>query len=85
MSDKIKIDTKIAAKMDAEWLIEISPTPFIEGKGANMPSFGYPCAVCGSTDTKLRFAESTAEEESVLAWIELQCKSCKSYTKYTRK
>jgi hypothetical protein len=85
MSNKININTTVQSKMEAEWQIEISEAPFINEKGANMPSFGYPCGVCGSQETKLRFAESTTGEESVLAWIELQCKDCRNYTKYTRK
>ncbi len=85
MAKEIKINDTIQTKMGEEWQIEVSAKPFIDEKGANMPSFGYPCGVCASSETKLRFAKSTDEEQSLLEWIELQCKDCKSYTLYTRK
>ncbi len=85
MSKKIKIAPAIQKSMGAEWQIEISETSFFKEKGANIPSFGYPCAICESKETKIRFAQSTEEEESNLQWMELQCKSCKNHTRYTRK
>jgi len=85
MAKQQKIATNIQTQMEAEWRIEVSEKGFSEGKGGNMPGLGYPCAVCESKQTKLRFAESTNEEESSLLWMELQCKDCQSYTLYTRK
>jgi len=85
MAKKDKINPAIQAKMGEDWSIEISEKPFTEGKGANMPALGYPCAVCGSKETKIRFAKSTEEVESRLEWMELQCKDCKKYTLYTSK
>jgi len=85
MAKKQKIATKIDTQMGADWTIEISEKGFTEGKGGNMPALGYPCAVCESKQTKLRFAESSDEEESNLLWMELQCKDCQNYTLYTRK
>lgn len=85
MSKKIEINSLIQTQMGEEWRIEVSEKPFTEGKGANLPAWGYPCAVCGSKDTKLCFAENTDEEKSVLIWMELQCKSCKNYTLYDKK
>jgi|GEM_PF-2157186 len=85
MAKKQKIDKKIQAEMGADWIIEIGEKPFIDGKGGNMPALGYACAACGSKDTKLRFAQSTDEEESTLEWMELQCKNCRSYTLYKKK
>ncbi|MCP4439809.1 MAG: hypothetical protein GY810_12770 [Aureispira sp.] len=79
---KLKIASSIQNKMGEEWLIQVSAVAFSEGKGANMPALGYPCAVCESTQTKLRFAESSDEVESRLVWMELQCKDCKNYTLY---
>lgn len=85
MSKKLEINPSIQTEMGEEWDIEISEKPFTEGKGANMPALGYACAICGSKDTKLCFAESTDEEESTLVWMELQCKTCKGYTLYNKK
>lgn len=85
MGKKLKIATTIRQEMGAEWTIEVNANPFIEGKGGNMPALGYACAACGSKATKLRFAESTEEEESTLLWMELQCRDCQSYTLYTKK
>ncbi len=79
---KLKISPKIQNKMGLEWLIQVSEQAFSEGKGANMPALGYPCAVCASKQTKLRYAESSDEVESQLIWMELQCKDCKNYTLY---
>lgn len=76
---------KVTAQMGAEWEIEVSNTSFHEGKPGNLPTYGYPCAHCASTQTKLQFAESSPEEESVLLWMELKCKNCQHYTLYTRK
>lgn len=85
MAKKQKVAASIDTQMGAEWKIEISEKGFTEGKGGNMPALGYPCAVCESKQTKLRFAESSDEEESNLLWMELQCKDCQNYTLYTRK
>lgn len=82
---KKQINTNIQTQMGADWKIEVSEKSFTEGKGGNMPALGYPCAVCESKQTKLRFAESSDEEESNLLWMELQCKDCQAYTLYTRK
>ena len=75
MTKKINIIPAIQEEMGTSWKIEISEKSFIDGKGGNMPAWGYPCAACGSKETKLRFAQSTDEEESTLEWMELQCKS----------
>lgn len=80
-----QIHPNILAEMGEEWEIEISDKPFTEGKSLNMPALGYACAACGGKDTTLCFAESTEEEESSLLWMELKCKTCKTYTHYTRK
>lgn len=85
MAKKQTIAANIQTQMGKEWNIEISEKGFTEGKGGNMPALGYPCAVCESKQTKLRFAESSDEEESNLLWMELQCKDCQNYTLYTRK
>ncbi|MCH2022065.1 MAG: hypothetical protein MK207_06245 [Saprospiraceae bacterium] len=85
MKKKQTINLLVKAQMGQEWSIEIDKKPFTEGEGGNMPSLGYPCGFCGSKETKLRFAKSTEEELSSLEWMELQCKSCKSYTLYTKK
>lgn len=85
MAKKPTIAPNIQTQMGEEWEIEISEKGFAEGKGGNMPALGYPCAVCESKQTKLRFAQSSDEEESNLLWMELQCKDCQNYTLYTRK
>lgn len=85
MAKKQPIAANIQTQMGIEWKIEASEKSFTEGKGGNMPALGYPCAVCESKQTKLRFAESSDEEESNLLWMELQCKDCQNYTLYTRK
>ncbi|WP_052595571.1 hypothetical protein [Aureispira sp. CCB-QB1] len=85
MAKKQKVAAPIQKEMGEEWKIEVNDKAFTEGKGGNMPALGYPCAVCESKETKLRFAESTEEEESNLLWMELQCKNCQNYTLYTRK
>jgi hypothetical protein len=85
MAKKPTIAPNIQTQMGEEWEIEISEKGFAEGKGGNMPTLGYPCAVCESKQTKLRFAQSSDEEESNLLWMELQCKDCQNYTLYTRK
>lgn len=76
---------KVVAQMETDWDIELSEAPFHEGKPGNLPTYGYPCAHCASTQTKLQFAESSPEEESILLWMELKCKNCRLYTLYTRK
>lgn len=81
----VKVHADIKREMGEAWKIEVAAKPFVDGKGGNMPALGYPCAICASKETKLRFAQSTEEEESVLKWMELQCKACKGYTLYTRK
>ncbi|BDS14624.1 hypothetical protein [Aureispira anguillae] len=85
MAKKIKVAPSIQEQMGGAWKIEINAQPFIPGKGGNMPALGYACAVCASKATKLRFAESTEEEESTLKWMELQCKDCQNYSLYTKK
>ena len=85
MPKKQKINPTIQTQMSQEWRIEISDKPFHDGKAANMPALGYPCAACASKETKLRFAESTDEVESSLEWMELQCRACQHYTLYTKK
>ncbi len=85
MKKKQIVNPLVKDKMGQEWSIEISDKPFIDGKGGNMPALGYPCGVCGGKETKLRFAKSTEEEESSLEWMELLCRTCKSYTLYTKK
>ena len=85
MAKQPKITEKIQERMSGEWEIKVQATPFIAEKGAKIPSFGYPCAACGSENTMIRFAESTEEEESQLKWMELECKDCRNYTHYTRK
>lgn len=85
MAKKLKINTTIQTEMGVDWKVEIDSKPFMGGKGGNMPALGYACAVCASKATKLRFAESTDEEESTLVWMELQCKDCQNYTLYTKK
>ena len=79
------VNPLVKTQMGQGWSIEISEKPFIEGKGGNMPTLGFLCGVCGGKETKLRFAKSTEEEESSLEWMELQCKTCKSYTLYNKK
>lgn len=81
----IKVMPVIQTQMGTTWDIEVRPTPFFDEKGGNLPSFGYPCAACGNQGTKLRFAESSEEEESNLLWLTLHCRTCGAYTKYTRK
>lgn len=85
MSKAPKISPKIQEKMGDQWNISLGTTPFSEGKGANMPAWGYPCAACGSEQTKIQFAESSEEEESTLLWMELHCRDCKNYTLYQKK
>ena len=85
MAKKVEVNQEIRDQMQDEWEIEVSSQPFLDEKGARLPSFGYPCGVCASKSTVSRFARSTEEEESQLAWMELQCKECQNYTKYTRK
>jgi hypothetical protein len=80
-----KLNKKVAEEMSTTYETEVSADPFIPGKGGNMPALGYPCAACGSKNTKLRFAESTNEEDSTLRWMELQCRDCEAYTRYTKK
>lgn len=85
MQKSPKINPSIQEKMSPQWNIQVSNKPFSEGKGANMPAWGYPCAVCGSEQAKIQFAESTQEEESTLIWMELHCRECKNYTLYQKK
>lgn len=85
MAKKIQLNNTIQTQMGTDWKIEVDSKSFMDGKGGNMPALGYPCGVCASKATKLRFAESTEEEESTLIWMELQCKACQNYTLYTRK
>jgi len=85
MTKKNKIAPEVEKKMGQEWQIEVSAEPFFEAKGANMPSFGYPCAHCNSESTRLRFAKSTDEENSNLEWITLHCKECDHFSRYTRR
>ena len=80
-----KLNKIVEEEMSTDYKIELNADPFIPGKGGNMPALGYPCAACGGKDTKLRFAESTDEEESTLRWMELQCRDCQAYTRYTKK
>ena len=74
MADKNQPHPSILTQKLLEWTIQWSDAPFHEGKPGNLPSYGYPCARCASTQTKLQFAESSPEEESVLLWMELKCK-----------
>lgn len=85
MAKKLQITSNVQTEMGTDWTIEVSEKAFTGGKGGNMPALGYPCAACGGKQTKLRFAESTDEEESSLVWMELQCKDCQHYTLYTKK
>ena len=85
MAKQPKIAKEVQERMEEEWEIQVQATPFIDEKGAKMPSFGYPCATCGSENTMIRFAESTEGEESQLKWMELGCKDCGNYTKYIRR
>jgi hypothetical protein len=80
-----KLDTNIQQKMGDTWKMRVSAAPFSEGKGANLPAWGYPCASCGSEQTRIQFAESSDEEESELLWMELQCRDCTTYTLYQKK
>lgn len=72
-------------QMGADWVIELAQQAFHEGKPGNLPTYGYPCGHCASTQTKLQFAESSDEEDSHLLWMELKCKNCQGYTLYTKK
>ena len=85
MAKNLKVFPSVLQKMGKEWLIMVKDNPFTPGKGANLPSLGYPCASCAGIDTKLRFAKSTEETESTLEWMELKCKTCNNYTLYTKK
>ena len=85
MAKKLKIDPKVKAQMGEAWDISVHPSSNFKEKGANLPALGYPCASCASKNTKIRFAESSEEEESRLLWMELQCKDCKNFTTYLRK
>ena len=85
MSEKLKVIPSVLQKMGSDWSIKVNESPFTPGKGANLPSLGYPCASCAGDDTKLRFAKSTEVAESTLEWMELICKSCGNYTLYTKK
>lgn len=85
MAKKTKVSSNIQEKMGKQWNIVVSTKAFSEGKGANMPAWGYPCAVCESEQTQIQFAESTPEEKSTLLWMELHCRACKNYTLYQKK
>ena len=84
MAKAPKVLPSIQEKMGTQWNITVSSKAFSEGKGANMPAWGYPCAACGSEQAKIQFAESTQEEESTLLWMELYCRACKNYTLYQK-
>lgn len=85
MSKAPKIIPAIQTRMGEAWNITVAAKPFSEGKGANLPAWGYPCAACGSEQTKIQFAESSEEEESTLLWMELRCRECSHYTLYQKK
>ncbi|MFK7799281.1 MAG: hypothetical protein AB8E82_17660 [Aureispira sp.] len=85
MSKNPKVSPDVQNQMGEQWNIKVSSKPFSEGKGANMPAWGYVCGGCGSEQTKIQFAESTQEEDSNLLWMELHCRACKNYTLYQRK
>lgn len=85
MPKKLTIHPDIQLAMAGQWSIKLSNERFSEGKSANLPALGYPCAACASKHTKLCLAHSTDEQNSRLEWMELYCSDCNNYTLYTYK